>query len=55
MTSDNRDNDYLDRLTEVDDDVRQRLDSEFGQLRAILITVAVVVVLIVIGRWVLGS
>ena len=55
MTNNNRDKDYLDKLKEVDGDVRQRLDREFGQLRAISVAVLIVVVMLVIGRWMFGS
>ena len=55
MTSNDRDNDYLDKLAKVDGEVRQRLDREFGQLRVIAVIVVVVVVLLVIGRWIVGS
>ena len=54
MTKNNRENDYLDKFDEVDRNVRQRLDREFGQLRVIAIAGVGLVVLIVLGRWIFG-
>lgn len=53
--SDNRDKDYLEKLAEVDDKVRERLDQQFGQLRLIAIIGAVIVIAILVGRRILGG
>ena len=55
MTSNNRDNDYLEKLKEVDGNVKARLDREFGQLRVIAVVVMVLVALVIIGRWLIAS
>ena len=47
--------DYLEKLKDVDNNVRQRIDREFGQLRIITIAVMAVVAVVVIGRWLFGS
>ncbi|MEM8977331.1 MAG: hypothetical protein AAGD43_35225 [Pseudomonadota bacterium] len=54
MAGEERDNDYLKKLAEVDDKVKERLDQQFGQLRVIAICVAVVIVVLLVGRRLLG-
>ena len=54
MTSDKRDNDYLEKPAEVDDKVKERLDHQFSQLRVIAIIAAVLIVLLLVGRRLLG-
>ena len=54
MTNDKRDNDYLDKLAEVDDKVKERLDQQFSQLRVIAICAAVLIVVLLVGRRVFG-
>ncbi len=54
MTGDDPDKDYLKKLADVDDQVRERLDQQFGQLRVIAICVAVAIVALLVGRRLLG-
>ena len=54
MTSDKRDDDYLKKLAQVDDKVKERLDQQFGQLRIIAICAAVLIVALIIGRRIVG-
>ena len=48
--SDEPDKEYLKKLAEVDDQVRERLDQQFGQLRLIAIIGTVIVILFLVGR-----
>ena len=54
MTEKDGDDDYLKKLEQVDETVRQRIDDQFGQLRVLAIIAAIVLVLVFAGRWVLG-
>ena len=53
--NDEPDKEYLKKLAEVDDKVRERLDQQFGQLRLIAIIGTVVVVLFLLGRRLFGG
>ena len=53
--NDEPDKEYLKKLAEVDDKVRERLDQQFGQLRLIAIIGTVVVVLLFLGRRLFGG
>lgn len=55
MTGDERDKDYLEKLAEVDDKIKDRLDQQFGQLRVIAIGAAVLIVVLLIGRRLFGG
>ena len=54
MAGNDRDDDYLKKLADVDENVRQRLDREFGQLRVVALIGALVLVLVFVGRWIFG-
>lgn len=53
--SDEPDKEYLKKLAEIDDQVRERLDQQFGQLRLIAIIGTVIVVLFLIGCRIFGG